>query len=169
MKTITALVPQGHRSAQISPGKTLTLSSDAKIPLEITIKPFKLTRSKSQNKLAWMWASHLADSLGGDKAHYYATFKLNHLAPVMARDDPDFAGLFDQFKELVFGMEGTNIYDALSDSFISASKCNTKQMAEALTNWEMAEGSNGNPLPRPDDYAFALQLKSYEELQKTGK
>lgn len=169
MKPITKVIPQGQRTAQLAAGKTVSLSSNTREPLEITIKSFKPIRSKSQNKLAWMWASTLSTDSGNTDKFHYSEFKLNHLAPIMARDDSDFGLIFDEFKGLMFGKEGTPLYSQLIDGLVSASKSTTKQMAEALTNWEMTEGANGNALPRPDDYMFALQLKSYEQTPEANR
>lgn len=169
MKPITLVIPEGQKIVQLAPGKTLSLSSSALVALEITIKTFKPTRSKSQNGLAWMWADYLASITGRPKEEHYAMFKLDHVGPVLARDDSDFGVLFDEFKGMFFGKEGTRLYAKLADGFISASKCNTSQMAEALTHWEIQEAGSGNVLPRPDDYLFSLQIKSYKQLPESGQ
>lgn len=169
MKPITLVIPEGQKTVQLAPGKTLSLSSVALVALEVTIKTFKPNRSKAQNSLAWKWSSTLSTDSGNPDKFHYVEFKRNHLASIMARDDSDFGVIFEEFKGLMFGREGTPIYGQLVDGLVSASKSTTKQMAEALTNWEMTEGANGNALPRPDDYMFALQLKSYEQTPEANR
>ena len=163
MKKTTAIIRKGERTAQVAPGKTLSLSSNAMIDVEVTIKPYKPTRSASQNKLSWVWANALSEDSGETPAYHRAMFKLNHLAPIMARDDEDFAEVLEDFKAIMAGQETSNVCATCADGLISAGKCNTAQMAEAMSAWERDEAMKGNRLPHPDDYNFALQIQSYKE------
>lgn len=159
MSSTTAIIKAGERVAQLPNARTITLSSAAKFDLQITIKPLscKELRSNAQNKLAWMWASHLAKETGELKEHVHAKFKARHLAPILARDDADFASYWEKFGS--FGiMTGYNDFWLQTvASVVSSGDASTKQMAEALTEWEMDSAGKGYPLPQPEEYRIAIK------------
>ena len=165
MSSTTAIIKAGERIAQLPNARTITLSSSAKFDLQITIKPLsrKELRSNAQNKLAWMWASHLAKETGELKEHVHAKFKARHLAPILARDDADFAGYWEKFGS--FGiMTGYNdFWLQTAASVVSSGDASTKQMAEALTEWEMDSASKGYPLPQPEEYQLAIKYHEKED------
>lgn len=165
MSSTTAIIKAGERVAQLSNARTITLSSAAKFDLQITIKPLsrKELRSNAQNKLAWMWASHLAKETGELKEHVHAKFKAKHLAPILARDDADFAGYWEKFGS--FGiMTGYNDFWLQTvASVVSSGDASIKQFAEALTEWEMDSASKGYPLPQPEEYQLAVKSNENHE------
>lgn len=165
MSSTTAIIKAGERVAQLPNARTITLSSAAKFDLQITIKPLsrKELRSNAQNKLAWMWASHLAKETGELKEHVHAKFKAKHLAPILARDDADFAGYWEKFGS--FGiMTGYNDFWLQTvASVVSSGDASIKQFAEALTEWEMDSASKGYPLPQPEEYQLAVKSNENHE------
>ena len=162
MSSTIAIIKAGERIAQLPNARTITLSSAAKIDLQITIKPLsrKELRSNAQNKLAWMWASHLAKETGELKEHVHAKFKARHLAPILARDDADFAGYWEKFGSFGVMTGYSDFWLQTVASVVSSGDASTKQMAEALTEWEMLSASQGHPLPQPEEYQLAV--KSHE-------
>ena len=162
MSSTLAIVKAGERIAQLPNARTITLSSAAKIDLQITIKPLsrKELRSNAQNKLAWMWASHLAKETGELKEHVHAKFKARHLAPILARDDADFAGYWEKFGSFGVMTGYSDFWLQTVASVVSSGDASTQQMAEALTEWEMLSASQGHPLPQPEEYQLAV--KSHE-------
>lgn len=158
MSSTTAIIKAGERVAQLSNARTITLSSAAKFDLQITIKPLsrKELRSNAQNKLAWMWASYLAKEMGELKEHVHAKFKARHLAPILARDDADFAGYWEKFGSLGVMTGYSDFWLQTVASVVSSGDASTKQFAEALTEWEMDSASKGYPLPQPEEYKLAL-------------
>lgn len=165
MSSTTAIIKAGQRIAQLPNARTITLSSSAKVDLQITIKPIsrKELRSNAQNKLAWMWASHLAKELGTTKEHQHIQFKAKHLAPILARDDAEFAGFWAKFGALGLFAGYDDFWERTANSIVSSADANTKQMAEALTEWEMDSASKGFPLPQPEDYKLATKHDNQDD------
>lgn len=161
----TCLIKEGSRDGQLKNAKgeflpsTITLSSVARSNLQITIKPLsrKELRSNAQNKLAWMWASHLAKETGELKEHVHAKFKARHLAPILARDDADFAGYWEKFGSFGVMTGYSDFWLQTVASVVSSGDASTKQMAEALTEWEMDSAGKGYPLPQPEEYRIAIK------------
>ncbi len=172
MKPLTAVIRKGQKVAQLPKGKTISLSSIATLDIELTIKTFKPVRSVAQNRLAWKWADYIGKAMGIDKLEVFGEFKDKHLSTILSRDDPDFAVIYEDFKGLLVGQESTPIYNRLAYGLIRSSDCKTSQMAEALTAWELAWTNEGastyGHLPRPEDYHFALQAESYEQLSNNA-
>ena len=165
---VTKVIPAGQRSAQLSPGRTLTLSRPAVEPIEITIKPFKRTRRVAQTGLSWLWANEL-EALTGDKADFHrANFKMDHLGPIMARDNTEFAEVFESLRALLVDKQGTPFWVRTVNGFVASSEVKVNQMAEALGNWEITEAEKGNQLPRTDDFNFAIQANSYQQYKEAN-
>ena len=167
----TCLIKEGSRDGQLKNAmgeflpSTITLSSSAKFDLQITIKPLsrKELRSNAQNKLAWMWASHLAKETGELKEHVHAKFKARHLAPILARDDLEFAGYWEKFGSFGVMTGYSDFWLQTVASVVSSGDASTKQMAEALTEWEMNSASQGYPLPQPEEYQLAIKYHEKED------
>lgn len=165
MSSTLAIIKAGERIAQLPNARTITLSSAAKIDLQITIKPLsrKELRSNAQNKLAWMWASHLAKETGELKEHVHAKFKARHLAPILARDDLEFAGYWEKFGSFGVMTGYSDFWLQTVASVVSSGDASTKQFAEALNEWEMDSANKGYPLPQPEEYQLAVKYNENHE------
>lgn len=165
MSSTTCVIKAGERVAQLPNARTITLSSAAKFDLQITIKLLsrKELRSNAQNKLAWMWASHLAKETGELKEHVHAKFKARHLAPILARDDADFAGYWEKFGSFGVMTGYSDFWLQTVASVVSSGDASTKQFAEALNEWEMDSANKGYPLPQPEEYQLAVKSNENHE------
>ncbi len=165
----TCIIRAGSDIGQIATGRTVTLSWKAKTDVLITMQPATANRSNAQNRLAWMWAGIQAKHEGETKEDCHTLFKVKHLAPILARDDEDFAGYWERFGafSLVAGGQKNDFWLRTASRVVSSGDARVEQMAEALTEWEMTQAREGLVFPQPEDYHFALQIESYEAAARS--
>jgi hypothetical protein len=172
MSKHTCLIRAGHDTGKIGE-RTVSLSWKAKADVLITLQPADAEEQcrLSQLRLAWMWATDQANSGVGaydDKSDCYWFFKTQFLAPVLAEDDAEFALLWDKLNGLKL-LAGDHFHYQMTNKAISHDDATVSQVAKALRNWQDWCASNGIDLRDTDDYNFAMQLKSYEELAKVAR
>lgn len=155
----TATIKAGQRTAQISAGRTITLSWLAKADILVTLSAVDEAEQcrASQRKLAWMWSTDQAKSgIGGydTKEDCYWMFKTRFLAPTLSATDPEFADLFERMQAL--RLLSPDTYRKLSDKAISLSDGTVPQVAEALADWEKWMLSAGITPRQPEEYRRSI-------------
>ena len=161
------LIRTGQNIGQIATGRTITLSWKAKADVLIIMQPAGNEEQcrLSQLKLAWMWATDVAQSGLGSydtKEDCYWEFKVRFLAPTLAAADEEFAQLWESLG--AYNLLGNKqLYRQMSDRFISHNDCTVTQVSEALSEWERVMLDHGIQLRQPDEYRFALQIESYQQ------
>lgn len=166
MSKHTCIIRAGSDTGQIATGRTVKLSWKAKADVLITMQPATANRSNAQNRLAWLWAGVQAKETGETKEDCHTMFKAKHIAPILARDDEDFAGYWERFGafSLVAGGQQNDFWLRTASKVVSSGDAKVEQMAEALTEWEMTQAREGLVFPQPEDYHFALQAESYRQM-----
>lgn len=120
---------------------------DADAAYTVKIEPYKRDRSEAQRGLMWLWHTAEAKEFGMTKLESHHEFKRTYCLPILLRDDED--GRLNR-------MWGMMEYAApeIRKQFIemvSTSLLNMRQMAEALTEYDMVAARNGLVFPHPDD------------------
>ncbi len=108
-------------------------SLDISKPFEVTIKPYKKSRSNAQNNVMWMWLPDIAKHFGYTADELHEVLKVRFL-----------------------GIESRMVDKQVLIQPKSTTKLTTKQMAEYLTKIEALAEANGIILRKPDDYNLAL-------------
>lgn len=114
------------------------LEASQEHPWQVIIQPYKMTRSKAQNALYWMWVDHIstARNLEKDEVHLKLAFKF---LPLQQFDKP----------LKIHGVE-IGVFPK------STTKLNTHEFADYLNNIEaFAAQELDLLLPRPDEYYLA--------------
>ena len=136
-------------------------SSDGK-PLVVRIDQKQEDRSKSQNRLYWMWLTQWAKHQGTDKESEHLYFKKHFLAVIYNRDDvgqyrQTFAAvklLKDQKHELY-----KQVADGLND-LITTVDASVDQFTEYLNDIHAFCLKHGCYLKTPDDLIYAWEMNS---------
>lgn len=100
---------------------------------EVAVKPFKDSRSKSQNRLYWMWIPYLADYCGYTNNQMHRVLKVKFIGTN---------------KEIIDGVE---IVEPKSSR-----KLKVKEFTNYLREIEALAIDYGITLPHPDIYNYAM-------------
>lgn len=122
-----------------------TLPTD--IDVRITASPYKRDRSEAQRGLMWLWHTAEAEEFGMSKIESHHEFKRNYCLPILLRDDDE-----GRLRRMWAMMElaAEEIREQFID-MLSTSLLNVKQMAEALTEYDMVTARKGLAFPHPED------------------
>lgn len=102
-------------------------------PLEVSVRPYKKNRSRSQNNVMWMWYDIMSHDTGMSIEELHETFKVKFL-----------------------GVEEKEVEGELLRYPKSSTNLTTIQMAEFLIKIEMTARELNIVLLHPDDYHYAL-------------
>lgn len=69
-------------------------------PVEIVVGPYKRNRSAEQNALYRVWLSEIAEATGHTTEELHEDFKRRYVAFILQRDDPKFAQIVEDVKDL---------------------------------------------------------------------
>lgn len=69
-------------------------------PMEVTIKPYELTRSQAQNRLYRKWLSIISEETGQDTDSLDLLYKGLYLVPILCESDDRFAERVEAVKQL---------------------------------------------------------------------
>lgn len=109
-----------------------------KKPWEIELKPYKHSRSNSQNKLLWLWLNLWGQDLGYTKDEMYDV-AVAQLWPI--NDDE-------------LRCHGENVPRQRRTSSL-----NTKEFSDFLNNIDIKASETGTVLPKPEELYMAAMLK----------
>lgn len=120
---------------------------DTDKPVTVKIEPYKRDRSEAQRGLMWLWHTAEAKDRGMTKEEAHHDFKRRHCLPILLRDDED-----GRLRRMWGMMEYAD--PGIREQFVdmlSSSLLNMRQMAEALTEYDMTAARDGITFPHPDD------------------
>jgi len=127
---------------------------------EMVIKEFRHDRTTHQNNLLWLWHTEFAKQYGDTKERVHSRFKYKYVLPVMLRRVPlnaEDRRLQAQLRELYdLATSNKNAMAALV-RVISTAHLTTKEMSEALDEYDRESSANGIIFPHPDLYGLAVK------------
>jgi hypothetical protein len=123
-------------------------------PIEVTVKPYELTRSLAQNRLYRKWLHIIADSTGDDADNLHEVFKVKYLVPILCKYDDSYAERIQAVRDL--RRAGNADYADYARALIlecltSTTKLKKKGFTEYLEHVEKAAAELGIVLPQPDE------------------
>lgn len=122
---------------------------------DIVVKKRGHLRSENQHGLMWLWHTEYAGNFGYTKDRAHKMFKYFHVLPILLAEDEEgrLTKLYNAAKTDPEMMEElTNL--------ISTTHLTPKQMAAALTEYDMKTASKGYVFSRPEDkYYEALGIR----------
>jgi len=123
-------------------------------PVEVTVKPYELTRSQAQNRLYRKWLHIIADSTGDDADNLHEAFKVKYLVPILCKYDDSYAERIQAVRDLrrAGNAEYADYARALIlECLTSTTKLKKKGFTEYLEHVERGAAELGIVLPHPED------------------
>lgn len=120
---------------------------------DVIVEEHKEGRSLPQNALYWEWIGIIAKYCGTTKYEQHEMFKEQHLMPIFARDDMDYADLIELIREewrRGNKSRAERLYEKLK-RMTSTTKTSKRQMAEYMTQVQIAATGIGLVLPTKED------------------
>ena len=123
---------------------------------KVVIGEDKESRSNKQNRLQWMWHAEWAKCNGHTKDYAYNRFKYKYCLPIMLADTDE---KFVPVRKVYDMVRGDKDGISAMVKILHTKDLSTKQMAQALDEYDMDSASQGCVFSDPEEFRMLIAME----------